>query len=77
MLDLKVNVFFSFFFPKQTSHAQKLFLELNSSSVNTSFAKFTEKSIVGKLLLSYLKEVTFFFLWIDFGKIANFFIYEK
>ena len=86
MLDLKENVF-SHFSPKQTPHAQKVFLLLKSAGVNISFAKFIEKSVIGKFLLSYLKMVTllifltrsvlFLCLWIDFGKIANFFNYEQ
>ena len=86
MLGLKANVL-SHFSPKQTPHAPKKCSITKSAGVNTSFAKFIEKSIIGKLLLSYLKVVTLLIfltrcvlslcLWIDFGKVANFFNCEK
>ena len=79
ILDSKVNVFSNFFSKTNPAHP-KSFILLKYPAFNISFAKFIEKSIVGKLLLSYLKVVTslmfltrwvfFLYLWIDFGKMV-------
>ena len=59
MLDLKVKVSaFSYFSPEQTLHGKKNLSITKSAGVNVSFSKFIEKSIIGKLLFSCLKEVS-------------------
>ena len=56
MLDLKVNAF-SYFSPEQTMPKKNLSVT-KSAGANVLFAKFIEKSIIGKLLFPCLKEVT-------------------